>query len=278
HKFMNWQKPILTDSGGFQVFSLGGLREVKDNGVIFNSHINGDQHLMTPEKVIKIQKGLGSDIMMPLDEVVGYPTERKKVEKALMRTTAWTKRAKEEFDNICDPKSQTLFGITQGGLFKDLRKRSSEEIVEIDLPGYAIGGLSVGEPKDEMYPLIEYSASLLPENKPRYLMGIGEPEDLEFAIKQGVDMFDCVIPTRLARHGAMLTSIGTINIDNARFQKDFTAPDQRCDCYTCQNFTRAYLRHLYMNKELLGAVLMTLHNIRYLINLVHKIRQDILEE
>jgi len=215
---------------------------------------------------------------MPLDEVVGHPADKKQVEKAVSTTTDWLKRAKGEFTRSCDKEKQALFGIMQGGMFKELRERSAAEVVGLDLPGYAIGGLSVGEPKEEMYPLISFTAGLLPHDKPRYLMGIGEPADLEFAVRQGVDMFDCVLPTRLARHGALFSAEGRLNIDNARFERDLLPPDPACDCYTCRNFTRSYLRHLYMSKEVLGLVLMTLHNIRYLINLMVKLRAEILSE
>jgi queuine tRNA-ribosyltransferase len=281
HKFMGWDRPLLTDSGGFQVFSLGGLRKITDEGVLFNSHLNGDQHLLTPEKVIAIQKVIGSDIMMPLDEVVPHPSDHAETEEAVERTTRWLKRSVNAFREQCDPEKQALFGIMQGGMYDDLRRRSVDELRVNELTGlagYAIGGLSVGEPKDKMYPLIELSASLLPEEKPRYLMGVGEPEDIEHAVRSGVDMFDCVLPTRLARHGTMFSSEGKLNIDNARFQKDFTQPDKTCDCYTCRNFTRAYLRHLYMNREILAYVLMTLHNVRYLIDFTSRIRASILAE
>ncbi len=278
HRFMNWKRPILTDSGGFQVFSLGGLRKVTDEGVIFNSHLNGDKHLLTPEKVVEIQKTIGSDIMMQLDEVVGHPSDHADTKKALHRTADWLKRSVDAFNTLCDPDKQALFGIMQGGMFEDLRRMSAEEMTKFDLPGYAIGGLSVGESKDHMYPMISLSTSLLPEDKPRYLMGVGEPEDLEYAIKAGVDMFDCVLPTRLARHGTMFSSEGKLNIDNARYQKDFSPPDPTCDCYTCRNFTRAYLRHLYINREILASILMALHNVRYLINFTQGIRKRILAE
>ncbi|MFH1429385.1 MAG: tRNA guanosine(34) transglycosylase Tgt [Candidatus Margulisiibacteriota bacterium] len=286
HKFMKWDKPILTDSGGYQVFSLDDLRKISDDGVKFHSHIDGSIHYLTPEKVMEIQEILGSDIMMPLDECCPYPTDHKKAEAAVKRTTAWLKR--------CKPTNR-LFGIMQGSFYPDLRKRSAEEILELDLPGYAIGGLSVGEPKDKLWEYTSLSAELLPINKPRYLMGVGTPEDLEYAIGQGVDMFDCVQPTRLARHGQVFChreavpeislkkqSIrsdkwGSFSIKKAEFAEDLSPLDPRCDCYTCKNgFSRAYLRHLFNSKEILAMILLSIHNVRFLIRMVEDIRQEIL--
>jgi len=274
HKFIGWDGPILTDSGGYQVFSLAKLRKITDEGVTFNSHIDGSEHLLTPEKVVEIQSAFGSDIMMPLDECVAYPSAKAEAEKAVKRTTLWARRSKEMGDGRCEMRGE-LFGIVQGGMYKDLRERSAEDIRSLNFPGYGIGGLSVGEPKDLMLKMLEASADNLEYEKPKHLMGVGFPEDIEEAVKYGVDLFDCVIPTRLARHGAFLTKEGKGIIRNAKFETDFTPLDDNCDCYTCRNFTRAYIRHLFIAKEILPLTLMTIHNLKFIIKLMEGIREKI---
>ena len=271
HEFINWDGPILTDSGGYQVFSLAKLRKITDEGVTFHSHIDGSEHLLTPEKVVEIQSAFGSDIMMPLDECVAYPSIKAEAEKAVKRTTLWASRSKE---TRCEVGGE-LFGIVQGGMFKDLRKRSAEEISSLDFPGYGIGGLSVGEPKDLMLEMLEVSTDNLEYEKPKHLMGVGFPEDIEEAVKFGVDLFDCVIPTRLARHGAFLTKGGKEIIRNAKFEKDFSPLEENCDCYACKNFTRAYIKHLFIAKEILPLTLMTMHNLRFYMRLMEEIREKI---
>ena len=231
HKFMNWERAILTDSGGFQVFSLGAMRKISEEGVEFRSHIDGSKHMLSPEKSMEIQNALGSDIMMAFDECAPYPADRNYVKNSLERTTRWLKRCKEYHKNT---EQQSLFGIMQGGMYKDLRKQSAEEIVELDLPGYAIGGLSVGEPKEIMYEVMDDCVDYLPADKPRYLMGVGSPDCLFEGVERGIDMFDCVLPTRIARHGMAMTSQGRVNIKNAKYERDFTPLDPNCDCYTCQ--------------------------------------------
>ena len=277
HKFMNWDKPILTDSGGFQVYSLAENRKISEEGVEFKSHIDGSKHFFTPQKVVEIQTAFGSDIMMPLDECVPYPCDRKQAEEAVRRTTKWAREAKSQIQN---PKSKmpTLFGIVQGSTYPDLRKRSAEEISEIDFPGYGIGGLSVGEPQEEMFAMLDTLSSITPEDKPKHLMGVGFASDILGAINYGMDIFDCVIPTRLARHGSFLTLEGKTSIRNARFERDFTPIDPECDCYACKNFTRAYIRHLFWAREILSMQLLTLHNLRFFMRLLDKVRKDILAE
>jgi queuine tRNA-ribosyltransferase len=275
HKFMNWDRPIITDSGGFQVFSLSDLRKVTDEGVEFQSHIDGSKHFLTAEKVIDIQLSLGSDIILPLDECVEYPIDKKKVKASVERTTVWAKQSKDHFIAEDGEKKQSLFGIVQGGIEPELRKQSAEEIMAIDFAGYAVGGLSVGEPIPKMHAILEMLDAMLPKDKPRYLMGVGTEAEIIEAVKRGVDIFDCVIPTRLARHGHLLTSEGRLNLHNSQFTADFNPPDKECDCYTCQNFTRAYLRHLLWAKEILAMELMSLHNIRYLVRVMDKIRSNI---
>ena len=284
HKFMNWNKPILTDSGGFQVFSLAHMRKVTDEGVEFTSHIDGSKHFLTPEKVLEIQTAFGSDIMMPLDECVPYPCDKQLAEEAVERTTRWAKQSKSK---IKDQKSRlggspmatkinVLFGIIQGGTYKDLRKWSAEEIAALDFPGYAIGGLSVGEPQEEMFEMLDIVTDVLPEDKPRHLMGVGYPSDILGAIKLGADLFDCVIPTRLARHGSFLNYEGKTSIRLAKFEKDFTPIDSECDCYACKNFTKAYLRHLFWAREITAMHLLTIHNLRFYMRMMEKVRRDIL--
>lgn len=275
HKFMNWNKPILTDSGGFQVFSLGDLRKIEEEGVEFRSHIDGSKHFISPEKSIEIQNDLGSDIMMCFDECAPYPAEYDYVKHSMERTTRWAKRCK---DYHKDWDKQGLFGIVQGGMYKDLRKQSAEEIVDIGFPGYAIGGLSVGEPRDLMCEILDYTSPLLPKDKPRYLMGVGTPDYLFEAVIRGIDMADCVLPTRIGRNGTVLTSRGRLVVRNAKYKRDFTPLDPECDCYACKNYSRAYIRHLFNVNEILGARLATTHNLHFLIKLMENIRTAIKED
>ena len=275
HKFMNWDRPILTDSGGFQVFSLGSLRKISEEGVEFRSHIDGSKHFISPEKAIEIENALGPDIIMAFDECAPYPADYEYVKNSLERTTRWAKRCKDAHRK---PDKQGLFGIIQGGMYKDLRIQSAKEITELDFPGYAIGGLSVGEPKDLMYEVLEYTTPQMPSNKPRYLMGVGSPDCLIEGVVRGVDMFDCVLPTRIARNGTAMTSVGKIVIKNAKYFDDFEALDPNCNCYTCKNYSRAYLRHLYKAEEILSARLVTYHNLYFLINLMKEVRKAIMED
>lgn len=275
HEFMHWDKPILTDSGGFQVFSLGPLRKITEEGVEFRSHLDGSKHFLTPEKAMEIQNALGSDIMMAFDECAPYPATKEYVKNSLERTTRWLERCKVAHKN---PEKQALFGIIQGGMYKDLREQSAKEITAIDLPGYAIGGLSVGEPKPMMYEVLEYTTPLMPADKPRYLMGVGSPDDLIEGVIRGIDMFDCVLPTRIARNGTAMTSQGKVVVRNASYAEDFTPLDPECDCYTCRNYTKAYIRHLVKTNEILGARLITTHNLHFLLKLMEQIRQAIRED
>lgn len=275
HKFMNWDEPILTDSGGFQVFSLGPLRKIKEEGVEFRSHLDGSKHFLSPEKATEIQNALGSDIIMAFDECAPYPADRQYVKNSLERTTRWLERCKAAHKY---PERQALFGIVQGGMYKDLREQSAREITAIDLPGYAIGGLSVGEPKEMMYEVLDYTVPLLPEDKPRYLMGVGSPDDLLEGVLRGIDMFDCVLPTRIARNGTAMTSQGKVVVRNASYAEDFSSLDPECDCYTCRNYTKAYLRHLIKCNEILGARLLTIHNLHFLLKLMENVREAIRED
>lgn len=275
HKFMNWDKPILTDSGGFQVFSLGKFRKITEEGVKFKSYIDGSSHMMTPESSIQVQTALGSDIMMAFDECIPYPADRHYTQKSLQRTTRWLERCVAEHKNT---ENQSLLGIMQGGMYKDLRKESADQITQFDLPGYAIGGLSVGEPKDLMLEVLDYCVDYLPENKPRYLMGVGTPDYLFEGVERGVDMFDCVLPTRIARHGMAMTSQGDLNIKNAKFARDFTPLDPECDCYVCRNYSRAYLRHIFKTEEILSSMLLSEHNIHFLVKMMENIRKSIEED
>lgn len=277
HKFMSWHKPILTDSGGYQIFSLALLRKFKDQGVEFQSHIDGSKHYLTPEKVIQIQKTLGSDIVMPLDDCIEYPATYEMAKIAVERTTSWAKRSKKEYLRSNCQKNQALFGIVQGSTYQDLRKESLEQLLELDLSGYAIGGLSVGEPEDLRYNMLSFTAENLPVDKPRYVMGIGMPKDILEAVGSGVDMFDCVIPTRYGRNGTVFTWDAKFVIRNTGYKNDFKPLDPHCGCYTCKNFTRAYLRHLFNSKEMLGLRLASLHNIYFFISFVHRIRESIKE-
>ncbi len=272
HSFMNWNKPILTDSGGFQVFSLAKLNDIKEDGVTFQSHIDGSRHFLTPEKSIEIQESLGSDIMMQLDECTPWPAEESYVKHSLERTTRWLERCVNAWK---DPKKQALFGIVQGGTFEHLRIQSAKEITSFDLPGYGIGGLSVGEPAELMYAMLEAIMPFMPQHKPRYLMGVGSPDYLVEGSIRGVDMFDCVFPTRMGRNGTALTSLGRVVVRNAVHAKSFIPLDPHCDCYVCKNYTRAYLHHLIRCGEILGLRLMSWHNLYFLIDLMRKIRDAI---
>ncbi len=274
HKFMSWKRPILTDSGGYQIFSLALLRKVKDAGLEFQSHLDGSRHFLTPEDVIGVQEALGSDIMMPLDECVPYPVSYDQAQEAVQRTTLWALRSKKE---KAKSDKGVLFAIMQGASFKDLRKRSIEELKEIDFQGYAIGGLSVGEPQDLMYNILNSTIDYMPQEKPRYLMGVGLPEDIVEAVSMGVDMFDCVIPTRYGRNGTAFTSSGKITVRNGEFASDLRPLDEACGCYCCRNFTRAYLRHLFNAGEILGLRLVSYHNVYFFIGLAGKLRSAIKE-
>lgn len=271
HKFISWDKPILTDSGGYQIFSLAGFRKIKDEGVEFQSHLDGSRHFLTPEKVIEIENVLGSDIMMPLDECAPYPCDHKHAKTAMERTTYWARRSKA----VCG--NRLLFGIIQGATYEDLRRQSAQEIVETGFDGYALGGLSVGEPKDSRYNIISFTVGFMPELSPRYLMGLGTPEDILEAVKMGMDMFDCVIPTRYGRNGTAFTSEGKIVIRNGLYARDLSPLDRACDCYTCSNFSRSYIRHLFNVEEILGLHLVSYHNIYFYNRLLKSIRQAIKE-
>ncbi len=272
HEFMHWDRPILTDSGGFQVFSLGDLRKIREEGVDFRSHLDGSKKFISPEISVEIQETLGSDIMMAFDECCPYPSTYEYTKNSMERTTRWAKRCKNAHKTT---DIQGLFGIVQGGFFKDLRKKSVKDLIELDFPGYAIGGISVGEPKDEFLDILNFTAPLLPENKPRYLMGVGTPDYLIESALAGIDMCDCVLPTRIARHGTAMTSHGKIVVRNASYEKDFSPIDEECDCYACQNFTRAYIRHLINTKEILGVQLLSIHNLRFLTKLMERVRIEI---
>jgi len=276
HEFIRWNKPMLTDSGGFQFFSLAKLARFSDEGVTFQSHIDGSRHVFSPEKAVEIQMILGSDIMMSLDWCMGYPADERQAMEALKKTTLWAKRG---FDFWQENGSRNnLFGIVQGGMYPHLRSLSAEQLTAIDFPGFAIGGLSVGEPKDLMYEMADHTLPLLPAHKPRYIMGVGTPEDLVELVGMGCDMFDCVMPSRNARNGQLFTSKGTINIPNARFRFDKGPIDTDCNCYTCRNYSRAYLRHLYKSRELLAYRLNTIHNLYYYLDLMAQMREAIKED
>lgn len=275
HRFMNWHGPILTDSGGFQVFSLGELRKIKEEGVEFRSHIDGSKHFISPETSIDIQNALGSDIMMCFDECVPYPADYEYAKQSMERTTRWAKRCKEHHK---DWSTQALFGIVQGGMYRDLREQSAKDLVEMDFSGYAVGGLSVGEPMDMMCEVLDYTTPLLPKDKPRYLMGVGSPDYLFEAVIRGIDMADCVLPTRIARNGTAMTSHGKVVIRNGRYSRDFSPLDPECDCYTCRNYSRAYIRHLFNVDEILALRLTTIHNLYFLIKLMERIREAIKED
>lgn len=280
HRFMGWDKPILTDSGGFQVFSLGGLRKITEEGVKFASPINGDKLFLTPEVSMQIQKVLNSDIVMVFDECTPYeidgrPATEAEAAKSMRMSLRWAKRSKDEFERLENPNA--LFGIVQGGMFEHLRDESLAGLKEIGFHGYAVGGLSVGEPKEHMHRILEHIVHQLPEDKPRYLMGVGTPEDLVEGVSQGVDMFDCVMPTRNARNGWLFTRYGDVKIRNSKYKDDMRPLDPTCNCYACRNFTRAYLHHLQKVNEILGARLNTIHNLHYYLNLMQEMR-DALDE
>lgn len=275
HNFMNYHKPILTDSGGYQVFSLSDTRSIKEDGVIFKSHIDGSKLFMSPEISIDIQNKLGADIIMNLDECIPYPAAFDYVKDSVDRTLRWAKRCQDAHKRKDD---QALFGIVQGGEYPELRKYCAEELVKMNFDGYAIGGTSVGEPKSIYKDMIDMSVKYLPENRPRYLMGVGSPVSILEAIERGIDMFDCVLPTRVARHGTAMTSTGRLVIRNAKYKEDFSKLDEKCDCYACQNFTRAYIRHLFNANEQFGQRLVSIHNISFLHNLVNNAKQAIMED
>jgi queuine tRNA-ribosyltransferase len=271
HRFMNWDRPILTDSGGFQVFSLGALRKINEEGVRFQSHLDGSAHVLTPELSIAIQESLGSDIMMVFDECIPHPATRKYVEESTARSSRWAARCKEARTD----QSAALFGIVQGGMEEELRQQSVEALLEIGFDGYALGGLSVGESAEVMYQVMEWSLPLLPQDRPRYVMGVGTPENLVEAVSRGADMFDCVMPTRNARNGVLFTSFGKLSIKQARFVEDQGPIDPECSCYVCRNYSRAYLRHLYQSNEILASVLNTTHNLYYYLHLMQSMRDAI---
>lgn len=282
HKFMGWDKPILTDSGGYQVFSLAKLRKLNNEGAEFSSHIDGSKHFLTPEKVVEIQQILGSDIMMMFDECVHYPAARDYVEQSLELTTKWARRSKEYFEGSRGQgqgsRRQLLFGIVQGGTYLDLRKKAVEDLLKIGFDGYAIGGVSVGEPNNLIHEIALYTAALLPENKARYLMGVGTPPDILEAIAEGIDMFDCVVPTRNGRNGQAFTFGGELQLRNAEYKEDFDPIEKSCGCYACKTHTRAYIRHLFNTQELLGLRLVSLHNIYFYVKLIRLCREAIRED
>ncbi|GAB4301001.1 MAG: tRNA guanosine(34) transglycosylase Tgt [Ignavibacteriaceae bacterium] len=277
HKFMNWDKPILTDSGGYQVFSLSELRKLKPDGVEFRSHLDGSKHFFTPEKVVEIQRFIGSDIMMVLDECTPYPCDFQYAQNSAKLTSKWALKNLEAFNSSMPlyGYEQFLFGIIQGSVYKELREQSANDLMKLDFDGYAIGGLAVGEPTDQMYEITDFTTDLLPAGKPRYLMGVGRPENIIEAVDRGVDMFDCVMPTRNARNAYLFTSSGVLSMRNAQYKDDFNPVDSKCDCYTCKNFTRAYLRHLYIAGEILALELGSIHNLHFYIDLMKQIRERI---
>lgn len=279
HKFMNWQKPILTDSGGYQVYSLSSLRKLKEDGVEFRSHLDGSTHFFSPEKVIKIQRSIGSDIMMVLDECTPYPCDYEYAKKSTELTSKWAILNKEAFENTKQlyDYNQFLFGIIQGSVYKDLRESSAKDLLQNNFDGYAIGGLAVGEPTEMMYDITNFTTDFMPEDKPRYLMGVGRPENILESIDRGIDMFDCVMPTRNARHGVLFTNSGVLTLTNAKFKDDFEKVDENCNCYTCQNYSRAYLRHLFNSGELLALQLASIHNLHFYISMMSEARKRILE-
>ena len=272
HNFMKWDRPILTDSGGFQVFSLGELRTITEEGVEFKSHLDGSRHMFTPESVMEIENSLGADIIMAFDECCPYPSTYDYTKQSMERTTRWAKRCKEAHNR---PNEQGLFGIIQGGFYKDLREKSTNDLIELDLPGYAIGGISVGEPKEKFLEILNYTAPLMPKNKPRYLMGVGTPDYLIESAMAGIDMCDCVLPTRIARNGTAMTWNGKVVVRNATYERDWRPLDSECDCYTCKNYSRAYIRHLVKANEILGIRLLSIHNLRFLTNLMEKVKIEI---
>ena len=275
HSFMNWDGAILTDSGGFQVFSLGDLRKITEEGVTFKSHLDGSSHFISPEIAMEIENALGADIIMAFDECAPYPCDYDYAKKSMEMTSRWAKRCKDAHQNT---EKQALFGIVQGNMYKDLREKSARDLVDLNFPGYAIGGLSVGEPAELMYEILDFTVPLLPENKPRYNMGVGTPDYLIESVMRGIDMCDCVLPTRIARNGTAMTTYGKVVARNAEYAHDFSPLDPECDCYACKNFTRAYIRHLVKAGEILGARLISLHNLRFLIKLMENVRKSIEED
>ncbi len=271
HNFMRWDRPILTDSGGFQVFSLAQLRKIKEEGVEFRSELDGSKHFFSPESVMKIEENLGADIIMAFDECCPYPSTYEYTKQSMERTTRWAQRCKDAHTT----ENQALFGIVQGGFFEDLRDQSVKDLTAMDFPGYAIGGISVGEPKEEFLKILRHTAPLLPEDKPRYLMGVGTPDYLIESALAGIDMCDCVLPTRIARNGTAMTSHGKVVVRNATYEHDYRPVDEECDCYCCRNYTRAYIRHLIKCKEILGVRLLSIHNINFLTNLMERVRIEI---
>ncbi|WP_047984025.1 tRNA guanosine(34) transglycosylase Tgt [Ornithinibacillus californiensis] len=275
HKFMNWDGAILTDSGGFQVFSLSDMREITEEGVHFRNHLNGEKLFLSPEKAMQIQNALGSDIMMAFDECPPYPATHEYMKKSVERTSRWAERCLAAHER---PDVQGLFGIIQGGEFEDLRKQSAQDLISLDLPGYAVGGLSVGEPKDVMNRVLEFTTPLMPSDKPRYLMGVGSPDSLIDGSIRGIDMFDCVLPTRIARNGTCMTSTGRLVVRNAKYARDFGPIDENCDCHVCRNYSRAYIRHLIKCNETFGFRLTTYHNLYFLLKLMEQVRSAIRED
>ncbi|MFJ8063117.1 tRNA guanosine(34) transglycosylase Tgt [Psychrobacillus sp. NPDC096426] len=275
HKFMNWDRAILTDSGGFQVFSLSDMRKIEEEGVHFRNHLNGDKLFLSPEKSMEIQNALGSDIMMAFDECPPYPASFEYMKASVERTSRWAERCLTAHTNT---DKQGLFGIIQGGEYEELRRQSAKDLISMDFPGYAIGGLSVGEPKDVMNRVLDFTTPLMPDNKPRYLMGVGSPDSLIDGSIRGVDMFDCVLPTRIARNGTFMTSKGRLVIKGAAFARDFGPIDEKCDCYTCKNYSRAYIRHLFKADETFGLRLASYHNLHFLMKLMENVRQAIRED
>ncbi|MFC5591120.1 tRNA guanosine(34) transglycosylase Tgt [Sporosarcina soli] len=275
HKFMNWDRPILTDSGGFQVFSLSEFRKIEEEGVHFRHHLNGSKLFLSPEKAMEIQNALGPDIMMAFDECPPFPATYDYMKASVERTSRWAERCLAAHAR---PNDQALFGIVQGGEFEELRKQSAKDLVSLDFPGYAIGGLSVGEPKDIMNRVLEFTTPLLPQDKPRYLMGVGSPDSLIDGAIRGVDMFDCVLPTRIARNGTLMTSEGRLVVRNAKYKNDFRPLDENCDCYACKNYSRAYIHHLIRAEETFGIRLTTYHNLHFLLNLMEQVREAIRQD
>lgn len=275
HKFMNWDQAILTDSGGFQVFSLSKFRKIEEEGVHFRNHLSGEKLFLSPEKATEIQNALGADIMMAFDECPPFDAEYNYMKQSVERTSRWAERCLKAHSR---PHDQALFGIVQGGGNEDLRKQSARDLISLDFPGYAVGGLSVGEPKEDMNRVLDFTTPLLPENKPRYLMGVGSPDSLIDGAIRGIDMFDCVLPTRIARNGTCMTSTGRLVVKNAKYARDFRPLDENCDCYTCRNYSRAYIRHLIHTNEIFGFRLCTYHNLHFLIKLMEQIRQAIRED
>lgn len=274
HKFMNWDRAILTDSGGFQVFSLGDLRKISEEGVTFRSHIDGSKKFLSPEIATQSQMDLGADIIMAFDECVPYPADFKYTRESMELTLRWAQRCKDTMTN----SNQGLFGIVQGGMYKDLRIECANRLVNMDFPGYAVGGLSVGEPKELMYEMLDITLEHLPQNKARYLMGVGTPDCLVEGVMRGIDMFDCVYPTRVARNGTAMTWNGRLVIKNAQYEHDFHPIDEHCNCYTCRNYSRAYIRHLVRVNEIFGLRLLTIHNLHFLIDFMRQMRQSIMED